>query len=256
MPLQRLNSVLFGGLGKADLILVAGGNRTRQSVLVGGGRPERMVECIDYGIGDDLLSRPRIAHSGENLRFVHFGRLVFHKCTFLIIESLAKTKHRICLDVIGRGPELQRCQQRARALGVDDRVSFRDWHPTHAALMDSLKEYRGMVFPSIEDANGIVVQEAMALGLPAICLDWGGPQLLVQHGITGFLIKPTTRDDITSRIAEFMDTLALDGALAERMSIASRDAAARWRWSAAMVQWMQSYAEALSRRKCCAEGVK
>jgi glycosyltransferase involved in cell wall biosynthesis len=63
-------------------------------------------------------------------------------------------------------------------LGLHGRVKSKDWFPSHQDLMNSLSKYRGVVLPSIEDANGIVAQEAMALGLPAICLDWGGPDLL------------------------------------------------------------------------------
>ena len=45
------------------------------------------------------------------------------------------------------------------------------------------------------------LQQAMALGLPAICMDWGGPQLLVEHEKTGYLIEPTTVEQITDKMA-------------------------------------------------------
>jgi hypothetical protein len=54
-------------------------------------------------------------------------------------------------------------------------VGFLNWLPNHADLLDRPQHYRGTVLPSIADANGIVVQKAMAIGTPSICLDWGGP---------------------------------------------------------------------------------
>lgn len=246
-PLQRLNAVRRGGLRSADLVLVAGGDRTRTSVLSGGVNANAIVDYIDCGISDDFLARPRIVHKGENLRFVQFGRLVFHKGTFLVIEALAKTKSRIVLDIVGRGPEEQHCRELTEKLGLSDRVNFLGWRETHAELMDSLHAYRAMVLPTLEDANGIVVQESMALGLPAICLDWGGPQLLIEHGATGYLVEPKDREFITARLAEHMDTLATNGELADAMSVAGRTAAESWRWSSFVAGLMAIYGRLLPR---------
>lgn len=243
MPFQKINSLFFRGVAQADLIFIAGGERTKKSMLVAGVPPEKMIDSLDCGIKDEILDRPRIEHQGENFKFIHFGRLVFHKCTFLIIESLVKTKNKILLDIVGKGPELERCQVLAKKLGVEDRVNFLGWYTTHGELLDSLKNYRGFVFPSIEDANGIVVQEAMGLGLPTICLDWGGPQLLVEHGITGYLIEPKNQEYIIACIAKYLDELAVNGDLAEKMSIASRKKAQNWRWSNVINQWTCYYSK-------------
>jgi glycosyltransferase involved in cell wall biosynthesis len=78
----------------------------------------------------------------------------------------------------------------------------------------------------------------MALGLPPICLDWGGPSLLIEHGRSGYLVAPTSIDHITSGLAECMDQLAEDGALAESMSTAARATAQGWRWSVVAADWL------------------
>lgn len=247
-PLQNLNRFFFRGAAKADLVFIAGAERTKTSMLAAGVQAESMVECLDCGVKDEILNFSRTEHKGENFKFIHFGRLVFHKCTFLIIESLAKTKSRILLDVVGKGPELEPCRILAKELNVEDRVNFLGWYSTRDELLDSLKNYRGFIFPSIEDANGIAVQEAMALGLPAICLDWGGPQLLVDHGVTGYLIEPRSKEFITDQIAKYLDELAVNGRLAEQMSIASRGKAEFWRWSTVIKDWSDYYEKLLSSR--------
>jgi glycosyltransferase involved in cell wall biosynthesis len=38
----------------------------------------------------------------------------------------------------------------------------------HAKVADALRKYRGCAFPSLAKANGIVVREAMVMGLPVI----------------------------------------------------------------------------------------
>lgn len=241
MPSQRLNRLLPRGIKRADQILVAGGERTLVSLGAAGCPPAILKKSLDCGIRDDFLERPRVMHRGVNTRFIHFGRLVFHKGTELIIESLPKTRQPVCLDIVGRGPELDVCKELVRKLGLENRVRFLDWYTAQEDLFASFPQYRGVVLPSIEDANGIVIQEAMAMGLPPICLDWGGPSLLIEHGRSGFLIQPVSTSHITTEIARHMDQLAQDAELAESISHAARDLARGWRWSALAADWLASY---------------
>jgi glycosyltransferase involved in cell wall biosynthesis len=241
IPAQRLNKIFFRGVTNADLILCAGGERTKMSLIRAGCSGAIIVNSVDCGVDDRLLNRPRITHRDENFRIVHFGRLVFHKGTSLIISSLAQTRNAIRLDVIGRGPDLKNCELLTKQLGLEKRVRFLDWFEDRADLLDALAEYRAALLPSIEDANGIVVQEAMALGLPVICLNWGGPQLLVDHKVSGFLIDPESVDYIISEMANRLDQLCSDGELAEQMSIAARAQAEKWRWSQIAQTWIDLY---------------
>jgi glycosyltransferase involved in cell wall biosynthesis len=240
-PLQKLNSLLPNGLKKADLIFVAGGNRTQQSLTAAACNIKTMVETIDCGIKDDFLNKVRVEHHGTNYHFIQFGRLVLHKGTFLTIKSLLKTKLPICIDIVGTGPDLAACKKLTEQLGLTDRVRFVDWYIKHSELFDSFAKYRGVLLPSLEDANGIVIQEAMALGLPPICLEWGGPQLLIDHNINGFLVNPSSEDFITSKLAEYMDKLAEDDQLAESLSLAARRKALTWRWSFVAKEWIAHY---------------
>jgi glycosyltransferase involved in cell wall biosynthesis len=238
MPLQYVNKILPYGIKRAELILVAGGTRSRDSLIAAGCKENSLFETVDCGIKDEILNRPRITHENANYKFVHFGRLVLHKGTFLAIRAVQKTKTNVTLDIIGTGPALEHCKQLSANLGLSDRVKFLDWYPSHRDLLDVLHQYRGFVLPSFEDANGIVVQEAMAVGLPPICLDWGGPQLLIRHSETGFLVVPGDEEQITGDIAKYMDSLASDPGLAEHFSKTGRAIAEEWRWSNTARHWI------------------
>jgi glycosyltransferase involved in cell wall biosynthesis len=240
-PIQHLSAFFFRRSKKADLILAAGGNRTIESLIAAGYPTISIKDVIDCGIPDALLDRPRIKHERHNFHFVHYGRLVHHKGIFLAIEAIKKADLRVNLDIIGTGPELGNCRSLVQKLGLDRRVRFLGWKKSHQELLDSLQEYRGMVFPSFQEANGIVVQEALAIGLPVICLNWGGPQLLIENAKTGFLIDPTTREDVILKIAAAFDMLSIDPELAERISIAGREQAEAWRWSNVANAWITLY---------------
>lgn len=241
---QTFNRVFLPGRRRADLLLVAGGERTAESLRMAGCRDDRMRPSLDSGIPDHLRELPRIAHRGPNHRFVHNGRLAMHKGADLIIKALPRTKTPATLDLIGRGEDEERLRQLTKELGLEDRVNFLPWFKDHRQVAEALRAYRGFVLPSLAEANGIVVQEAMMMGLPSICLDWGGPQLLLDESC-GFLVDPKDEDAVLSGIAEAMDRLGEDDALAERMSIAGREKALRegYCWSELIDRFIEAYRE-------------
>jgi glycosyltransferase involved in cell wall biosynthesis len=240
--LQFVNRATFSGKRAADVLLVAGGERTRRSLLMAGCREEQMVDSIDSGVLDRLCETPRVTHSGRNLTFVHNGRLVAHKGTDLIIKSLKRTRNPVELDIIGRGPELNKLKSLTQELSLENRVRFIEWVADHRDLATMLRRYRAFVFPSLAEANGIVVQEAMVMGLPVIAVNWGGPSLLVTKE-TGILIDPVGEEYIIDKMAEAMDRLAEDGSLAERMSAAGRQCALEngFLWSSVIRDWTPHY---------------
>jgi glycosyltransferase involved in cell wall biosynthesis len=239
-PLQKIHGLFFKSLSKAKIILVAGGIRTISSLTQAGCRHETFKETIDCGIDDELLDRMRVKHKGLNVKYIHVGRLVKFKGTQLIIKSLAKTHHPITLDIIGEGPERGRCKRLVSKLGLDHRVTFIKWQ-RQIEIFNRFHQYRGLILPSFGESNGIVIQEAMAMGLPPICLDWGGPQLLIDHAVNGYLIQPTSEDEVVNQIAKHLDFLAVNDVVAEELSIAARLKANNWRWSRISKQWFTFY---------------
>ena len=243
-PSQTVHKLFFSGKQAADVLLVAGGERTFESLRVAGCREEQFRETLDSGIPDKLKNEPLIEHRGPNFRFVHNGRLVPHKGTDLAIRAVARTKNPVELDVIGRGPTLDGLKKLVADLKLESRVHFVDWFKDHAEMYRAIRQYRGFVFPSLAEANGIVVQEAMMVGLPVICADWGGPSLLVTPA-TGIAIPPTSEEALIAGLADAMDKLGADGDLAARMAEAGRRVALErgFTWADLIEHWIAIYRE-------------
>ena len=240
--LQFIQRHTITGKQHADALLVAGGDRTYESLRMCGCRDQQFVDSIDSGVLDRLYENPRITHSGKNLRYFQNGRLVRHKGTDLVIKALKQTINPIEFDIIGRGPALEGLKALTAELQLQDRVHFIEWIPDHSKVAETLRQYRAFVFPSLAEANGIVVQEAMVQGLPVIALNWGGPSLLVTPA-TGILIEPRGEEYVVSELAKAMDLLAEDGQLAEQMSIAGRQRALDdgYLWSGIIERWTPVY---------------
>ena len=241
-PLQFLHKLFFLGNRRADKVLVSGGDRSFASLRMAGCADDRLVASIDSGIEERLEQMPRIEHTAPNFRFVHNSRLVDHKGADLAIKALAKTRNRCTLDVIGRGPKTAAWKALVAELNLGDRVTFTPWIEDHSTLAELLRGFRGFVFPSLAEANGIVVQEAMMMGLPVVCLDWGGPGLLVTPE-TGIAIEPRGEDYVTTELARAMDRLGEDAAYADRISVAARQRAIDegFSWPAIIRRWTAMY---------------
>jgi glycosyltransferase involved in cell wall biosynthesis len=81
-------------------------------------------------------------------------------------------------------------------------------------LADSL----ALILPSVEEQWGLVVNEAVALGIPILCSEnVGARDTLVRSGVNGFVLEPHNHEGL----ATCMMLLACDPELWRRMSLAS-----------------------------------
>ncbi len=101
-------------------------------------------------------------------------------------------------------------------LGVDgvELCGFLGDRAVAAVLADAM----ALILPSIEEQWGLVVNEAVALGIPVLCSDnVGARDTLVRSGVNGFVLEP----DNAEGFAACMALLAQDAGLWRRMSLAS-----------------------------------
>lgn len=136
------------------------------------------------------------------------GRLVPLKGVTLALRALRNLRD-WRLVVCGDGPDRKRLRLIARRYGVLDRVEFRGWIEREQVLRAMRDDAAVLVFPSLHDEAGWVVIEAMATGLPVVCLDVGGPPLLSGRQLVVTPAGPRlTADRIATRV---MEAIHLDG---------------------------------------------
>jgi glycosyltransferase involved in cell wall biosynthesis len=143
------------------------------------GRPGRRVVVEPNAVIDlDPAALPAPPPAGGRRRAVFAGRLVAWKGAALAVAALARPEAADwSLDVFGDGPQRRRLLRLARRLGVADRVRLWGQRP-RAEVLAALAGADALLFPSMHDAAGWAVAEAVALGCPVVCLDRGGPPLL------------------------------------------------------------------------------
>ena len=166
--------------------------------------PENAVDLEKFPLTPKAAAIPG---SLRPLRISFVGRLVALKGVDMLIAAVAPLirSGALHLDIIGDGPERERLQTMVKNENITSGVSMDGWIP-HALLGSRLRQSELFVFPSIREFGGGVVLEAMALGVPAVVLDHGGPPELVPPG-TGFVLPMTTREDIVTRLRQLLTEL-------------------------------------------------
>lgn len=177
----------------------------------------------ESGLANEEITRlsetPVAAHLP--IRFISSGRLLHWKGFHLGLEAFAQT-HLTDAEywILGDGPERQRLQQLAEDLGITKQVKFWQKLPREEVLQ-KLNEGTALVHPSLHDSGGWVCLEAMASGLPIICLDLGGPGVQVTDE-TGFKVEAKTPEQAVKDMADAMKQLAENSDLRVQMGKAGR----------------------------------
>jgi glycosyltransferase involved in cell wall biosynthesis len=136
----------------------------------------------------------------DSPRFVYVGNLLPLKGVHFAIRALAQVKATIpdaTLTLLGCGPAEKWLRKVASRSGVTDAIEFAGSLPRQQ-LLDSLQNYTALVFPSLHDSGGMAVLEALSKGLPVICLDLGGPSVIVNN--TCGIVVPTAHANETQVI--------------------------------------------------------
>ena len=171
----------------------------------------RQIRHLPYGVP---FSRPVDKTAADHLRIGFLGYVAPHKGVHIALEAVRRLPHaRLSLSIHGHvmqpyGAELE------RLTAADARIRFcgplsQDDLPSIHADIDVL------VTPSLgHESYPLVVQEALALGTPAIVSDRGGMPELIQEGVNGFIV-PAGDDEA---LANLLGDLARNRHKVDRLS--------------------------------------
>lgn len=175
---------------------------------------EDQVRLIHHGIDlDRFTPDPVRRHAvraemgvGENVPLVGIvGRLQKHKghLEFLEVAKRVLPRHPEARFVVvgeatrGEDEEANEILDRFQAAGLGDRMiltGYRDDVPDLLGAMDVF------LFPTHAEAFGLVIVEAMAMGVPVVSSNCDGVPDIVEEGQTGYLVDPTNVEALTAAV--------------------------------------------------------
>jgi glycosyltransferase involved in cell wall biosynthesis len=143
----------------------------------------RIVFFPVNGISVKDVAPSRRLRRASPFRVLTAGRLIRLKGFDLCIEAfarLAAIHPDSLLEIVGQGPEEGRLGRLVKAMRLEGKVRFIPWLERRL-LLQKMRQSDVFLFASFRDGGGAVVVEAMASGLPVVCLNAGGPGFHIQE---------------------------------------------------------------------------
>lgn len=214
-------SKLFG----SDAHYTANTGFLSQKALALGCPPERLIR-FPMGVDPQRFTVGTAPLDAASPRVLSVGRLVEFKGFEYGLRAFAKVLATIpnaYYDICGDGPLRAQLEALARELGVSSSVRFHGALPRQR-VAELMNEASVFLLPGVVDqqgqveAQGVVLLEAQASGVPVVASRVGGIPEVVRDGETGLLVAP--KDVIAT--SEKLVALLSDPALRQRYSVAAR----------------------------------
>lgn len=220
--LHRFDHVIVVGNWMIAPLVAMGYDAARISV-VPMGVPVRHVR-------ETAPDRDRTAQKWKRpVRFIAVGHMIPYKGvdrTIAAFVRLRETRPDAELILVGDGIERAALEVLARTSGAGSAIRFSGTLSSDATLAEmagaDVLVHHALDHPGGPEAFGVVITEAMALGLPVVGTRCGGLVDQIVDGETGFLVD---QDDVDA-MARVMGRLATDAGLRIAMGQAGRARAA------------------------------
>jgi starch synthase len=201
----------------------------------------------------DLLAALGIDPERAMVTFV--GRITRQKGIDLLLSAAERFDPGIQLVMLPSAPDTPEVgdEMRARAAALAERRSGVLWLERvlpRPQLVQVLSHSAVAVCPSVYEPFGLVNVEAMACGTAVVASDVGGIPEIVVDGETGVLVhlelgsdgQPADPDGFVGALAEAVNSLVAEPALAERMGAAGRKrAVAEFSWPSVAQRTVELY---------------
>jgi glycosyltransferase involved in cell wall biosynthesis len=224
----------------------------RQALIQAGIPPHKIqviyssVDCDQFrpGCAPDLRKQLGIPVDAHVVGVV--GHLTPRKGQHFLLQAtptvLARIPHTYFL-FCGEGEFRQRLEQIAAALGVSKHVRFLGFLHDVRPVLRTLDVF---VLPSLREALGVAILEAMAMGKPIVASRVGGITEAVEHERTGLLVPPGNAEALSQSLVRLLRAPAVREAMGHQARLRARTA---FSLQLMVEETEELYLEALSERR-------
>jgi glycosyltransferase involved in cell wall biosynthesis len=215
------------------------GVKTRTEIVPTG------IPLPEFSGGDG--TRFRVEHGIAPTRpmLVYVGRVAFEKNIEFLLRALVLVRRSVAdalLVVCGEGPALPRLRGMVGDLDLGEAVQFVGYLDRATRLPDCYRAADALVFASRTETQGLVLLEAMALGVPVVSTAVMGTRDIVGHE-RGALVACDDESDFAAKVVR----LLRDPSLRARLSAEGRVYARTWSASALAKRMEHFYESVLER---------
>jgi glycosyltransferase involved in cell wall biosynthesis len=158
-----------------------------------------------YYIDSTPLNK-RIQQQGSKIRIIYLGRYVKSKGVINLLQSLIKFNKTIIdniqIDFYGSGEEFNN-MIKFKSSAISESINVYN-ELNYTETLSKISDYDYLILPSINysDGWGVVVSEALSIGVPVIVSKFAGASTMV-NDMNGFIYDPKNQISLL-RILEFI----------------------------------------------------
>ena len=245
ISLSRRNPRLIRCLESCDWVLFANEETRNLFKTV---ELKSSTQMIDVGVDPTRFTPAKELANGH--RIFSASNFEARKGTRLLLMAFKKAhkkNSKLRLRLAGDGPELPRERAWVEANGLDQVITF-SGRRNHAEMAEEFANADVFVFPSIRDTSGAIVLEAMACGLPVVCLNHQGAKLMVGES-EGIRVTPKNLELTIQEVTNAILELSGDASLREVLGKNARERVlCEFTWEKKTDRMVQVYEEAIGRK--------
>jgi 1,2-diacylglycerol 3-alpha-glucosyltransferase len=216
---SEVDAVVVPSIAMRD-ILAGYGVTTPTEVLPTG------IQLEQFEGGDGARFRAVHQIPRERPLLLHVGRVAFEKNIGFLLRMVKRVKAEIAdilFVIAGEGPATVALRREARDLGVEGNVLFVGNMQRDTELLDCYRAANVKVFASRTETQGLVLLEAMALGVPVVSTAVMGTTDVLQPGCGAEVVREDEQE-----FAAAVVRVLVDQDLASGLGKAGREYVKSW----------------------------
>lgn len=216
---NAVDSVIVPSMAMSE-VLERYGVTTCMKIIPTGMELNRFHDCN----GAAFRKRYHIPESRPTL--VHIGRVAHEKNIDFLLRMLLELRSSVpdvLLIIAGEGPALPHLRKQVHRHGITDNVLFVGYLSRADALLDCYCAGNAFVFASRTETQGLVLLEAMALGVPVVSTAVMGTKDILQPQ-RGALIAQEDPEKFATTVKQLLE----NDFLRKRLSKEARDYVKEW----------------------------
>ena len=194
--------------------------------------------------GDGARFRQHHAISSDRPVMLHVGRVAFEKnIEFLltVVERVRRTIPHALFIIAGEGPARRSLELKGQQLGLRNNLRFIGYMDREHELLDCYRAANCKIFASRTETQGLVLLEAMALGVPVVSTAIMGTVDVLQPG-SGAIVVNEDADEFADAVIRVLTDPAQRAAL----SAAGQDYVRTWSSSELATRLVNVYGDLLA----------
>ena len=187
---------------------------------------------LDTGLPEDFYPPERPIHrQGKTLKLLWVGRVIPRKGLPLVLEALGRLPKDMPYEftIIGDGPMGEKIPEWIQMYGLEGKVDWRGRVPWEE-VKTAMATHDAFLFCTLRDSFASQFLEAMAYGLPIICLNTHGARDFIPND-AGIKIEPGTVEETLQAVADAVRYMYEQPEVYETMSRTAFEFASQFTWT-------------------------